>query len=114
MKESTIPTIIKDVKTIASEAQESRELYNSRFDKLDLFMDKLMSLPVLSSASSSVIHQGITTNHMMVSVNQLDVPLQHMTMMNPHLLPMQSPKPPLQSPVNDRLWGEENMNYDDN
>lgn len=48
-RERTIPAIVEDIKTVNSEVRDTNFKLNARFDKLDCFMERMMSFPFFSN-----------------------------------------------------------------
>ena len=70
IKELTIPTIVRDVQTVASNVQEVREKFDCRFDKIDHFMMALMASPLFTS-TRALLPDAAEPTMMMVNPNAI-------------------------------------------
>lgn len=113
LKKLTIPTMMNDIQSIVPEAQETREIFVGRFDKLEMFMNKITNLPAFSTELASSTKQSVPIDRMMVIVTQQGISPQHMPSVSPHLISMPSPLLFLHSPVDQPLWNG-SMTNDDN
>ena len=81
MKEQTIPTIVKDIRLVAAHAKDSTDKLNARFDRIDNFMERMLSSPIFQqqpvmvrSEMSPLKNSG---NMMMVDPRSLSSPPHH-------------------------------------
>ncbi len=98
MKEQTIPLIVQDVKTVAAEMRDTNAKLSSRFDKIDSFMERLMSTPmfqnqhpVMMTPTAIPVHHP--SNMMMVDPRFLSPNMHHHSTTEP-------PDPQWTAPMN--------------
>jgi hypothetical protein len=64
MKEQTIPLIVHDVKMVAVEMRDTNARLSNRFDKIDSFMERLMSNPMFQQQHPVVVtHTAVPVHH---------------------------------------------------